>query len=34
MITRRGKKQAVVLSYDWWLRLSKVSSIERLLIRP
>lgn len=31
VITRRGKKQAVVLGYDEWLRLSKRPSIGRLL---
>lgn len=32
VIMRRGKKQAVVVSYDEWLRLSKVPSIGRLLM--
>lgn len=32
VIMRRGKKQAVVLSYDEWLPLSKVPSIARLLM--
>ncbi len=32
VIMRHGKKQAVVLSYAEWLRLSKVSSIGRLLM--
>ncbi|MBC9880190.1 type II toxin-antitoxin system Phd/YefM family antitoxin [Bradyrhizobium sp. INPA01-394B] len=32
VITRHGKKQVVVLSYDEWLRLSKVPSIVRSLM--
>ena len=31
VITRHGKKQAVVLSYDEWGRLSQVPSFGRLL---
>ncbi|MET4799448.1 type II toxin-antitoxin system Phd/YefM family antitoxin [Bradyrhizobium sp. LB11.1] len=31
VITRHGKKQAVVLSYDEWRRLSQVPSFGRLL---
>ena len=32
VITRHGKKQAVVLSYDEWQRLSHVPSFGRLLM--
>ncbi|SFJ95000.1 type II toxin-antitoxin system Phd/YefM family antitoxin [Bradyrhizobium sp. Gha] len=32
VITRHGKKQAVVLSYDEWRRLSQVPSFGRLLM--
>jgi antitoxin Phd len=32
VITRRGKKQAVVVSYQEWQRLSHVPSFGRLLI--
>ena len=32
VITRHGKKQAVVLSYEEWQRLSKVPSFGRLLM--
>ncbi|WP_027522495.1 type II toxin-antitoxin system Phd/YefM family antitoxin [Bradyrhizobium sp. Ec3.3] len=31
-ITRRGKRQAVLLGYDEWLRLSRVPSFGRLLM--
>ncbi|TYL78560.1 type II toxin-antitoxin system Phd/YefM family antitoxin [Bradyrhizobium cytisi] len=32
VITRHGKKQAVVLSYEEWRRLSQVPSFGRLLM--
>jgi prevent-host-death family protein len=32
VITRHGKKQAVVLSYEEWQRLSRVPSFGRLLM--
>jgi prevent-host-death family protein len=32
VITRHGKKQAVVLSYEEWRRLSEVPSFGRLLM--
>ncbi|WP_426425618.1 type II toxin-antitoxin system Phd/YefM family antitoxin [Bradyrhizobium genosp. A] len=32
VITRHGKKQVVVLSYDEWRRLSQVPSFGRLLM--
>jgi prevent-host-death family protein len=32
VITRHGQKQAVVLSYDEWQRLSRVPSFGRLLM--
>jgi len=32
VITRHGKKQAVVLSYEEWRRLSQVPSLGRLLM--
>ena len=32
VITRHGKKQAVVLSYEEWQRLSQVPSFGRLLM--
>jgi antitoxin Phd len=32
VITRRGKKQAVVVSYEEWQRLSHVPSFGRLLM--
>lgn len=32
VITRHGKKQAVVLSYEEWCRLSQVPSFGRLLM--
>jgi len=32
VITRHGKKQAVVVSYEEWLRLSDVPSFGRLLM--
>jgi prevent-host-death family protein len=32
VITRRGKKQAVLLSYEEWQRLSQVPSFGRLLM--
>ncbi|MBR1169242.1 type II toxin-antitoxin system Phd/YefM family antitoxin [Bradyrhizobium liaoningense] len=32
VITRHGKKQAVVLGYEEWQRLSKVPSFGRLLM--
>ena len=32
VITRHGKKQAVVLSYDEWQRLSRVPSFGRLIM--
>jgi antitoxin Phd len=32
IITRHGKKQAVVLSYEEWRRLSQVPSFGRLLM--
>jgi antitoxin Phd len=32
VITRHGKKQAVVLSYEEWQKLSRVPSFGRLLM--
>jgi antitoxin Phd len=32
IITRHGKKEAVVLGYDEWLRLSRIPSFGRLLM--
>ena len=32
VITRRGKRQAVIVSYEEWERLSTISSFGRLLM--